>query len=283
MGRYADEILEIIKRAKSVPHWSITDYLDPLKNLSKKLPHKELVQFQDDLVSLLRGKHYLEEIIQICQEMKVGHAAPLITELLLNPPDDCREDDFSISKESIQMSALVAIGEMHYIKAKPILKEILDAANQKRNLNQEENFYALAIAALVKIDPMESVEYFGWWLHKDRESLLESRAELRRMPDWNKIESLGVLPRLEPTSYFIQNCILALIRAGGLPALEKWLKRIQIESEADRTYLKKQLKILFDDIRHFPMPDIESILKSDIDKPSLIEKLGSLPILKSVG
>jgi len=75
---FLQKIPKIIQEAKSVPGWSISDYLNPIRKLYSELPQNKKRYFHSSLIELLRGREYLEDIITICKEIELKEACEVL-------------------------------------------------------------------------------------------------------------------------------------------------------------------------------------------------------------
>ena len=276
---YPNKILEIIKSAKSVHNWSISDYLDPVREFYPTLSPKDKRAFCSSLITLLQGKNYLSDVITICTEIRLKEACPVLIKLFLNPPRRLKEDSFYIGTKGVRVNALVALGKMRCSNARLLLRDILEIRmlSKKTKFQKfDDDLYGSMVVALANISPSDAAKYFGWWIEKDQQLTRQIMAHAKQTDDWKEMERLAIaLPIDERSSAFIQDCILAVAKRRGLRGLKKWLRAVCLPKEDDRDYLRYQLEYMLTGKN--PLSDLKIILHFTGDAQSLARELADLP------
>ena len=277
--RYAVQIIRIIQAAKMVPNWSITDYLTPIRALYAPLSPTNQRAFRTTLLTLLRGRQYLDDLMTICRELHVVEACSDIMRLARHPPRRLTEDRHAIWRDGLRLDAIAMLGELECISAKGMLKQVLTTRRSVRKgqwptLNERLGHSALV--ALAKISPADAAPYFGSWVEKDLESNHKLMSLVKHTDDWHQVEECGANKFIdEQASPLIRDCILAVARKKHLAGLKKWLKSVVLLSEAHRDYLEYQLRAMMSGKN--PLIDLKTVLKFRGDHQSLIAELSSLP------
>lgn len=278
---YTNIILEIIKKGKAIPHWSISDYLGPIRDLYAQLSAKEKTAFRLAVIELLSGREHLENILDICREVHLKEACPILIKLFLNPPR-YKENGHPVWVQGFCRSVAVTLGEIRCRSALSLLRQVVESkvsGKGSKQLRLDLESYGVVIQALTSISPKDAAKYFGWWIAKGRELNRQTMALVKKTDDWKKMEDLGIeLPIDEESSPVIQNCILSVAKQGKLVGLKRWLASIVLLKANDRNYLEYQLHHLLTGVD--PLANLKDTLKFDGDSQALAEELASLPSSK---
>jgi len=277
-GKYTNQILEIIKRGKSVPHWSISDYLNPIREWHSRLSPKDKKDFRCSLLALLRGKCYLQDVMVICVTLQVTEACPLLISLFLNPPKGLKEDGFDLGTGGVRLRALATLGNLNCQKAKSLLKDLMEKKRSEPS-RFGDTVYSSIVTTLAKISPMDAAPYFGWLIERDQNLTQRILMQAKATDEWKKLEQMSVpLPIDERSSPFIQDCLLSVARRGGLKSLRRWLKSVTLMEKGDRDYLKYQLVHML--TGKDPLSNLRTVVRVTRDPQVLAEELASLPSVK---
>ncbi len=280
MRTYKNEIVRIIKYGKSVHNFSISDYLDPIKDLYSNLSYKEKKNFQSSLLSLLNERNFVSEIAVICRQLKIKQVAPSLMEIFLNPPQNT-QDGHPIWIEGLRKTMIASLGELRSKEARVLLINLLDEQIYKNEHNLprlKQDSYGIVMQALTKISPNDAAKFFGRWISQDRDLRLQTMNMVKKTNDWEKLRELNItLPIDEHRSSSIEECILTVAKKGKLEGLKKWLKAIKLLKEQDRDALKYNLEYMLNS--EDEMYNLRKILKFKGTAKSLAIKLASLPFL----
>lgn len=282
-NRYAEQILTIIKQTRDTPHWSVSDYLDPIKRLYVNLLPQDKKDFRLSVLALLEGNECLENIFDVCQKLQFHEACPRLMKLLVQPPRLI--DRHPVWKDGFRRSVMAALGELKCLKARPFLNRLLtQKMTGKRSglLQLSVTSYGVAMQALAKIAPEDAAKYFGWWLKREQQLVSKELALVKRTDDWKIMEKAGVtLPIDERESAFAQYCLLTVAKQGGLKYLKQWLARVQLSSISDREHLQYQLERLLTGAN--PLCDLKSVLRFTGEPHALAHQLALLPSINTKG
>jgi hypothetical protein len=280
--KYSKYILETIRKAKDDRDWSISNYVTPLRKFYRALNQKEAEEFNSSLLKLLRGRIYIENLIDICRELKIEKSCGMLLKLFLNPPTHLEESGHPVWIEGLQRNIIYTLGFLKCKEAISVLKRLIDDRVRKRNASLRWDSYGVIINALASISSEESSRYFGWWLSTVQKIESDQLVFLKSLNDWKIMEENNAIPLIDNSIYgfsSVKNCIISVIKNNGLDGLKKWLKSITLYNEKDRRFLKEQFQVLADEKNEL-YPDLKTICKYKGKSDSLVAELSLLPRLK---
>ncbi len=280
-GKYTNQILEIIKRGRSVPHWSISDYLTPIRQLYSKLSPTLRKEFRLSLLELLKGKDYLDNLLDVCETIQLEDACPALVRLFMHPPK--YSEGYPIWIDGFRRRVVAALGKLRCRTAKPLLIRLLRVMTTSKtdpNLPRLDlESYGVVLYALIEIAPEEAAEYFGWWIEKAQQVGRRLTKLVQQAEGWQELKAAGInLPMDEKDSPSIQFCLLAVARKEKLGGLREWLKSVTLMKNGDRDYLKYQLVHML--TGKDPLSNLRTVVRVTGDPQVLAEELASLPSVK---
>ncbi len=280
-SNYAKTILDIIEKGKAASHWSISDYLNPIRELYAKLSLAEREVFRLAVIELLHGEEHLDNVLDICRELHLKEACPMLVKLLRDSPR-YQEDGYPVWVEGFRRRVVVTLGQIGCHNALSLLAQVVEskiAGRRSKQLKLDEETYGTVIQALTDLSPADAAKYLGWWIDRDQQLRRKAIALMKQTDDWKKLQTLGVsLPIDERASSVLEHCILTVVKREKLQGLKNWLRSITLLHECDRDYLQHQLERVLSGEN--PLADLRSLLNFKGDPKSLAGTLASLPAVR---
>ena len=280
---YATRIIKTIRLAKSIRGWSRSNYLEPLARLYKHLTSTERRKFCRDLTRLLKGKLYLQSVIDICAELAVRDACPILLQLVLRPPRDIHEDGYALGTDGILREALVALGQIGCRQSVPVIERLLVTRASNKSTRRPSlgncTYGPLVVSCLARLAPDRAAKYFGRALEWDRQERKDAVRFVTSLPEWSSIAH--ALPIGFEHSPFIQNCIVAVAQAKGLQGLKQWLKSVTLPRGEDQKHLQRQLEYLLCGTDR--LANLRRVIRFRGNGEALAQRLASLPSIRKTG
>lgn len=275
---YKEMVLRIISDATSIPFWSSSDYLDPIRKLHSNSRGKDRKELRLAVLELLHQQDYLDPIIDVCREIQLIEACEKLLELFFNPPQ--QNEGHRVWIDGFRRHIVATLGGLGCTKAEPFLESLLsDAVHQNRRSKLprlSSECYGVALSALAQLAPMQAARYFGWWLEVDQEIQQRHSALARSAEGWRALSKLGFGQLLDKSaSLTIQNCILPIAKKGRLPGLRRWLRSVSLSHEKSRIYLREQLTYMLKGDN--PLANLKKLIPFQGNPASLADQLASLP------
>src|SRR3989338_7008603 len=279
---FLQKIPKIIQEAKSIPGWSISEYLIPIRKLYNSLTATEREEFRNAMLSLLKKNILLDNLLDICKEIRLKEACTILIKLLLNPPKGLEEDKHRVWIEGLQRQIIHVLGVLGCKDVIALLETLLQ--NKMRNKNSTRlpkmrwDSYGCIINAMANLSIEKAGKYFGWWIMKAQEIDRKQVTFLKKLSDWNVMEDMNIAPNINESLYgagAVRQCILAVATKKKMSGLRQWLRSIELFRKEDRTYLAKQIVFLLEgrDI----VCNLAKLVNFKGNKVALALELSSLP------
>lgn len=285
-NKYCKSILEIIGKAKKNRDWSISDYVLPLKFFYKKLKNEEKKEFKSSILKLLQGKVYIDNLIDICRDLKIKESCTLLLKLFVNPPRGLKENNYSVWMEGLQRNIVYTLGILKCKDAVTILKKLIenkDNVTKAPLFNLKWGSCGVAIHALTNISPEESGRYFGWWINVIQKIENKQLAFATSLADWKKMEK-NMLAHVIDTDVYgflsVKNCIISVAQNNGMLGFKKWLSSITLYNRKDREFLLGQIQILADG-KNTLFPNLKKICNYRGKSGVFAKELSMLPKIEN--
>lgn len=284
-SRYKEVILRTVTVAKATPHWSRSDYLEPIRKLYLESTPKNRMQMQQALLELLSQNEELDSLIDVSQELRLKKACKRLLGLFLNPPKYSTEGR-RLWVDGFRRQILVAIGQIRCTEARSFVESLLENATHRTRHSDLPRLsidcYGVTLCTLTRLAPERASQFFGWWLEKDQMQQRKLSTIVRTAEGYQELSAAGLGHLLDSEkSFAVQNCILAVAERGGLSGLRRWLKSVSLHREASRVYLRNQLTHML--TRRDPLGDLRTLLTLKDDPVALASHLASLPSLTEAG
>ncbi|MDD5018794.1 MAG: hypothetical protein PHS61_00010 [Candidatus Omnitrophica bacterium] len=280
-SKYCNYILDTIRKATEDKDWIASDYLIPLGDFYRTLDGKGKKEFDSSLFKLISSKVYLNNLIDICRDLKISNCCSLLIRIF-STSVDFKKDNRFFGRDGVRRNIVYTLGFLRCKEALPFLKQLINIQMNTKLVSSCSDVFGVLMYSLTNISPQESSKYFGWWLNSVQKIENTQLASVKTLDDWKMMEETSAFFSKSASIYgfsSIKSCIVSVAQNRGLAGLNKWLKSVSLYTELDREFLKKQIQILADGSNDL-FPNLRKICGYKKEPGSLASKLSRLPSLK---